>query len=773
MRHALPRIGWVLLATAAGFGAAARVARADPPASDLAAQLRTIDPAVVPPGTDAAKSAARIVPDDLRARFRAAAVRENEAWAKVQTRADWEAFRDARIAALRDSLGPVPAAPRDPNELKVLVAGKLAGDGYRIENLVYETRPGLVATANLYLPADKPKSMPGVLLSHSHHAPKTQGELQDMGVTWARLGCAVLVPDHVGHGERRQHPFVRAEDYAGSFKVGRQDYYFRYAEALQLHLAGDSLMGWMAWDLMRGVDVLLGHAGADKERIVLIGAVAGGGDPAGVAAALDGRIKVVVPFNFGGPQPDYSIPADAERDFYWFGAPWWESTRCLRLSARDGFAHWVIVGSVAPRCLGYGHEFSWDRDRDPAWPRLRKVFDWYGVPERLAAATGRGSLKGQPPESSHANNVGPVHRAQVYPLLKAWLGMEPPAKESSDRHPADALACLTPEAVKAMNPRPLHEVAAAAADARAEAMRKRLATLPPADRRKELRSAWAALLGDVEPAGDPKVTARAANQAAGVTVERLSLEVEPGIVVPTLLLVPKDGPDRPPVVVMVAQDGKGHILRDRPAAVADLLAGGVAVCLPDVRGTGETGRKGDDRGRTGEAADWAQSEFMLGRTLLGDRVRDLRSVLRFVRGRADLDGDRVTLWGESFAATNPPDRNLVVPADADPQPAYAEPLGQLLVLFGMLFDEDVRAGYARGGLTSFRSCLQGPFCYVPADVIVPGALTAGDLADVAAAVAPRSLRQDGPVDGMNRLAAKDKAEQAEAPTQWVQAQLGR
>src|SRR4029077_645055 len=100
---------------------------------------------------------------------------------------------------------------------------------------------------------------------------------------------------------------------------GREVYYFRYNIGFQLQLAGESLMGWMVWDLMRCVDVLLARRGIDKERIILLGAVAGGGDPAGVTAALDPRIKAVAPFNFGGPQPDYAIPANAERDFYYFG----------------------------------------------------------------------------------------------------------------------------------------------------------------------------------------------------------------------------------------------------------------------------------------------------------------------------------------------------------------------------------------------------------------------------------------------------------------------
>ena len=39
-----------------------------------------------------------------------------------------------------------------------------------------------------------------------------------------------------------------------------------------------------------------------------------------------------------------------------------------------GFAHYVIVGSIAPLPLVYAHEFKWDPATDPAWPRLQKIY---------------------------------------------------------------------------------------------------------------------------------------------------------------------------------------------------------------------------------------------------------------------------------------------------------------------------------------------------------------------------------------------------------------
>src|SRR5204862_1646535 len=144
---------------------------------------------------------------------------------------------EAKRMALRNSLGEF----RAPGALNQRVTGTLSGNGYRIENVVFQSRPGLWVTANLSRPEPSRPSMPGLLISHAHHTPKEHGELQDMGVTWARAGCLVLVVDHLGHGERRQHPFSSAADYARPFQVSRQDYYFRYDTAMQLHLAGESL----------------------------------------------------------------------------------------------------------------------------------------------------------------------------------------------------------------------------------------------------------------------------------------------------------------------------------------------------------------------------------------------------------------------------------------------------------------------------------------------------------------------------------------------------
>jgi len=660
------------------------------------------------------------------------------AWDEICSREDWEVFRDQRIEALRGSLG---AFPPGPVALNTRVTGTIEADGFSVEKVIYESRPGVYVTANLYLPSPPGERMPSILLVHSHHNPKTQGELQDMGMLWARSGCMVLVMDQFCYGDRRDHT-----------PGARQDYWFRHFSGLQLHVIGESLMGWMVRDIMRGVDLLLGRDGADQDKVIVMGSVAGGGDPAAVAAALDSRITCAVPFNFGGPQPEspYPLPEDSDTSFNYLGSAGWESTRNLRLSGRNGFLPWVMVAAIAPRRLIYAHEFSWDRERDPVWKRLEKLYGLYDARENLDFTHGTGLLTGRPPEASHCNNIGPVHRQRIYSALEKWFGIVPPERELQERLPEEDLACLTSEIREEIGLRPMHEALREIGAHRARSFRDSLAGLSPGQEKERLRDAWGNLLGNIDPV-DLTVRSHDSGFAGEFAFERIALEVEPNILVLMLLFRPEGESRGCPIVIGLAQDGKERFLEERAEEIGGLLSEGIAVCLADVRGTGETRPDSSRQPRT-EGTAISAAELMLGQTLLGSRLRDVRSVLAYLRSNTETS--RFALWGDSFADTNPTsfDDPLM---GGDDSPVQSEPMGGLLALFGALYEDDVAAVSVRGMLVGYVSLLNNVFCYVPHDAVVPGALTAGDLCDVAAALAPRPLRIEGLVDGRNCAATQE------------------
>ncbi|MFM8470694.1 MAG: alpha/beta hydrolase family protein [Limisphaerales bacterium] len=659
--------------------------------------------------------------------------RDREAWAALKSRADWEKFVAPRIAALRKSLGEFPPVPA---KVPTHVARTVEGEGFRIECLVYESRPGVFVTANLYLPASPPPKLPAFVVIHSHHNPKTQSELQDMGMTWARAGCAVLVPDQLGYGERRDHQ-----------PGNRQDYRYRYVSGLQLSALGGSLMGWMAWDTMRGLDVVLQRAPVDREKIILLGSVAGGGDPAAVVGALDPRFTCVVPFNFGGPQPEtrYPLPADAAATFNYLGSGSWDSTRNLSLSGRDGFLPWVIVGSLAPRRLIYAHEFSWDRERDPVWRRLEQIFAWENAPAHLAFTTGHGLVSGRAPEASHCNNIGRPHRQRIHAALEQWFGLR--VEEYSKPLPAEELRCWTPDLRAQLKPRPLHEIYREQAASQAEARTKQLLALPPERWRERLRAAGEPLLGHITLAANVRTEARGWENAAGFAAEKLQLEVERGFVVPTLLLRPAGaGGRRLPVVVCIAQQGKAAFLKERSEDIATLLGRGVAVCLPDLRGTGEVALPGS-RGQQSEATSLSATSLMLGQPLLGARLRDLRSVLVHLRSRTDMDATRLALWGDSFAPRN--ERDFSDPLLGEGSALLAEPAGGMLVRLGAVFEPDVRAVLDCRSWPDTSWLFQRPYLHVPHDAVVPGAARAVDPLYIAALLPSESVRTAEPVSARN------------------------
>jgi cephalosporin-C deacetylase-like acetyl esterase len=705
----------------------------------VAADFKDVDPNVFPKDDPRAKDLPKMMGADARKRMQEANLRESKAFADVTTKAEWEKYRDARIQKLKESLGSWPDPPKD---MRVKVTRELDGDGFVIHNVVYESRPGLWVSANLYLPGKVPDKMPGIIISHSHHTPKTQGELQDMGMTWARSGAAVLVPDHLGHGERRQHDFRTEKDYDKPFRPSRQDYYFRYNSNLQLSAAGESLMGWMAWDLMRGVDVLLKQKNIDKDRIILLGAVAGGGDPVGVTAALDKRIACVVPFNFGGWQPESSVLQNPDRDFAWFGDGYWESTRGLKNGARDGFAHFVIVGSVAPRPVIYAHEFAWDAKTDPAWPRLQKIFGFYDAKDSLRVAHGAGTVRESGPGNTHCTHIGAVHRKMIYPALKDWFGMPIP-EEYSKRRPSEDLMCWTEEAKKELKPKKLHEVVGR------EKWIAALALVPWGEEKSRVwaQKTWAKLLGGIEPPANPKATEGKAEDVPGGKLARFALEVEPGIVVPFLLVTPAEAKGKVPVVVMVAQDGKAGFLKERSDAIVTFLKAGVAVCLPDVRGTGET-RASTGADRSSSRTSVSQTNLILGQPVLGSQLRDLRAVVRWLQARDGIDGKKVAVWGDSFARVNAKDTKLAVPLDGE-LPAIAEPGGANLAVLAGLF-EDVGVIYARGGLDD--TLATGPYLYVPHESITAGPLLTHVVIPII--MQKRPVVYEGTVDTQNRLVGK-------------------
>jgi len=682
-------------------------------------------------------------------RIKTTAMQEYEQWEKVGTLRQWESFRDSRVERLKEALGEFP---REKAPLAYQESGTYHGDGFQVKNIAFQSRPGLFVAANLYLPAEPTDNMPGIVIIPSHHYPKIQGELKDCGIVWARCGCAVLILESLGCGERTEvNPWYR------------QPYHSESQIELQLNLVGQNRLGWIAWDVIRSVDLLYELGNVDPERLILIGSVTwGGGRPASIAGLLDERFDAVIPFNWG--------------------RVYWESYG-MRNSVIDHITPWITCAAVAPRKFVYAHEFSWEGEEGhvlpsisvPAWPRYEKVYGLYHAENNLRSSQGKGILRVSE-TMGDCYSLGTVQRKPLYYILNEWFDIPLPAeqdmnieldswlgfggirtgldvvrfKESLRRMPDSALLSITPETDARIERKALHELAHEIAVGKLGETREKLAGLAPAGRREKLAAGMSHVLGDTEPAAAPKAELRWQRSLTGAVMEAVNLSTESGIMVPLLVIKPAPAAEKPvPVVVALAEGGKDRFLRQRCTQIERLLQNGIAVCLPDVRGTGETAPSQYNRGPY--LADRAMD---MGETLLGLRIRDIRTVLSYLRSRGGLDNRRIALWGESFATANREDLWVDELSRWPVGPKiqhFASPLGAYLALFTALFEKEIRAVAAAGALESYCSLLESSITYVPFDIIIPGVFEAGDISDLCAALAPAHLLIEGFVDGRNRV----------------------
>jgi hypothetical protein len=201
-------------------------------------------------------------------------------------------------------------------------------------------------------------------------------------------------------------------------------------------------------------------------------------------------------------------------------------------------------------------------------------------------------------------------------------------------------------------------------------------------------------------------------------------------VVPFLVFVP-GGVGPHPAVIYLHPDGKAADAR--PGGTTEELAKrGYLVLAPDLVGLGEMGPgafQGDASNFKLGSANYNYwfAAIQIGRSLTGIRAGDLSRTVAYLTGRADADVTRL-------AAVSRGELNAVL-------------------LHAAALDESITQVALVDPLLSWSSIVLNEY-YAPKFVphAVAGSLGRYDLADLAAALAPRKLLALGPVDEMGRPA---------------------
>src|SRR5215471_12980777 len=165
---------------------------------------------------------------------------------KISTLADLKARQQYVRERLRSYLGDLPErTPLNPR-----VIGTLDRGDYRIEKIIFESRPGFYVTANLYLPKTGSPPYPAILypLGHERGA-KAHQAWQRTLASLARRGFVGLAWDPVGQGERVQ---MYDEDWRDSkVQASTTEHTILGAQCL---LTGAHIAQYTIWDGIRALD---------------------------------------------------------------------------------------------------------------------------------------------------------------------------------------------------------------------------------------------------------------------------------------------------------------------------------------------------------------------------------------------------------------------------------------------------------------------------------------------------------------------------------------
>ena len=210
-----------------------------------------------------------------------------------------------------------PKPERTP--LNATVTGTLERDGYRIELLTYESRPGLLVTANLYLPeatAENPGPHPGVLGVCGHSTVgKADEKYQAFCVELARAGFATLILDPIGQGERFQWPKGEPARGKGGSEFGGTVGEHNQLDRL-MRPTGQWFGSWRAWDGVRGIDLLAERDDVSIEPFLGVTGNSGGGTLTCLVSAWDDRVSAAAPSCYVttlARNLRNELPADAEQ----------------------------------------------------------------------------------------------------------------------------------------------------------------------------------------------------------------------------------------------------------------------------------------------------------------------------------------------------------------------------------------------------------------------------------------------------------------------------
>jgi cephalosporin-C deacetylase-like acetyl esterase len=592
--------------------------------------------------------------------------------------------------------------------LRAQVTGSFEREGYRVEKVVFQSRPQFYVTATLYLP-DKPGGpFPAILgpCGHSYNG-KAAEVYQRVYAGLARLGFVVLTYDPPGQGER----FMYYVEDLGESLFGPQwpTTIEHTMGGIQCLLTGSNAANYFIWDGMRGIDYLQSRPEVDPKRIGVTGN-SGGGNLTAYISAMDSRVAAAVPscyitswrrlWETIGPQ-------DAEQNLLPF------------IGSGLDFADYIIACAPKPYLINTAiRDFFNIRGARETYAEAKRIYELLGAGDKLKLF-----------EADDVHGYSQPRRESAYEWFGTHLlGLTGPHPEAPLQIESDHDLQVTPTGQVCTSYPDAETMGSLNAAYARDIMPKvpKISSMGQFEKfRDELLEKVRELIHYRRSVSPLNVQNRGYESRPGMKVELLTFDSEPGITIPALLFRPAEKPADAPAVLYLADRNKAD---DAMTEIASLVENGHMVLAPDVRGKGETARS---NGKSGSFAEWFSEDydipmmaFHVNKTLVGMQTVDIMSAVDLLTSLYKDNSSRLIAVGKG-SATIP-------------------------LLHAAAFDSRITSVILEGGLVSWKAVVESKYHRNQLDNVVPGALAVYDLPLLAATIAPRPMVLANSVNPLGR-----------------------
>jgi len=600
-----------------------------------------------------------------------------------------------RQKLIRETLLDIVGSFPEKTPLNAKITSTIKKIGYRVENVIYESIPHYYVTASLFIPDNVITPAPAILFCCGHSTgvyrlPYYQLPLLNL----VKKGFVVLAFDPVGQGERLQ--YYNPETKESTIGVSTKEHSYLSA---QVFLTGKSSARYFLWDGIRGIDYLMSRKEVDPQRIGVHG-LSGGGTQTAYISALDERVTATA---IAGYITSYSRLiesfgiGDGEQNFY------------HGISSGIDHADFIEIQAPKPTLLmATTRDFFSIQGTRETYSESKRIYELYSKPANLEIT-----------EDDAEHDYTKKNREAMYAFFRKHLQLQgSPVEEEVENCSALELQ-KTPtgqlstsfggETIFSLNQKEAEKLIYKLQESRCDLTRHLPAVLISAKN----------LSGYREPSEfhEPVFTGRF--QKDGYVIEKYFVVGEGDYVVPYLLMKP----DKPNYKALIYLHPLGKSAEASVGGEMEWFAkSGFAVLAPDMIGIGEMGPgifKGDSYIDNISYNLWCTS-MLIGRSIVGIRAGDVVRLTRVLQ----KDSGIKEIYG--FA------RKEMAP----------------VLLHAAAFDPAITRIALIEPYSSYQSIVMNRF-YNPRFIhsIVPGALTAYDLPDLAGCVAPRKLMMEDITDG--------------------------